>query len=1327
MIRWLHISDLHLNSKGASTAMLRDELPLFLSEQEMRCDYVFCTGDIRTADEKPCVYTDDMADFLKTICCAVGVDTKRLYIVPGNHDIDRDLPNRVAAIKRIMYRPEWVGYYDAKSGVINETDMEGIMEGESDFITFLKKIYPPDRISQYGNPEKPHFNIETDDFNILHLDTTIAYAQGQEKTDLIVGTRALYNVVRELNPNKPTLLLTHYPFTALQQDEKKMLSIMLQKHNVRLWLAGHEHDQLLQKEHYLHSLQAGELRDERGCNATFLVGEYDEKTHYCCIKAYTWFDEGWAQYPYVDLDNKPHTERYECELTSKLEAIKPRTTVKAAEANKEYYYRLPQKVEKSLLPAIECGGAEREFDELLKETWNTDTPHVIMLADGGMGKTTLLLNYCQTTDNLVLYIPAERLAALKLTIERYCIDAVYDGDEGLFRKKLYSRDKEPGITLFVDGLNELDETNERNFILELQSLNQRLKGIRIVVTSRSDFTLRHRMSGYQSVRLHPLKDIQIKGYFTPKEWTVVQESGSLRRLLGNPMMVTVYKEICSVLDEYKDVEFLDWRLPVRNSSDLLHNYYVAQIALMLKRGVTDGEKILIASICIKEYLPFIAYYYESTHSLNYGNNSFREIMDGAMSRIQINEPDYCPIEEYFRLGHLPLVNYMVVQDMLCNELHLLYKDMAVTAFPHQIYRDYMSAQWIVQTSKDADSVDELWNSRVIPTSVITHVRWSSGRYWNGLAETVHAIGVGHADAKHLILNMFDAFPSSQEGGVANYSGLDLRDKLLPDNEYIDAKISLDQSQIDEHSLGLNAGEPRCYTNLCLSPDGAYLAAWAANSIYIYPLQAGNPPFVSQLGKKVSKMMFYGNRLLVMAGNMHVYALDGEWQYVGMIGKKGADNIKQKLKQIVISGDEMHLYYNNREMVYDMRECVILRINQGKEVCQNPVDGDDITSIIKSQALRLNSSLGEIGKSGDDNLKAISYADGRLLLTSGTEVLRVLERGKVLLKDASISGNGARAVTLSYGIFDEGRKVQLWDLDSGTKIKEILCPKEVETIHLSETGEWIMGETAEETWVYSPKTGKEKWYKEHFVSSHQGKLTTFGTCVLRRKENGGVQQWDIVTEETKELKSPFARPTLVCFLRDGSLAAVNDSGRTAKLWSIRNGDVLTLYGDGSDMLSIQMVKQQPFIAVATTDDLVSIYHAGNGARVRKLLTPSKIRMMTVHAEKPIIAVSDGRRRIRLFYYEEKAGRYGKKMGWWKSYDLSGVNGVMDGDVLDIAFNVKNNMLVAVLANGKIVYCGERDCHYSSSFNIITAFNVQAYDFSNVLCTPELQEQLRRNGA
>lgn len=41
MIRWLHISDLHLGSNGAVTAMLRDELPLFLIKEGLKCDYVF--------------------------------------------------------------------------------------------------------------------------------------------------------------------------------------------------------------------------------------------------------------------------------------------------------------------------------------------------------------------------------------------------------------------------------------------------------------------------------------------------------------------------------------------------------------------------------------------------------------------------------------------------------------------------------------------------------------------------------------------------------------------------------------------------------------------------------------------------------------------------------------------------------------------------------------------------------------------------------------------------------------------------------------------------------------------------------------------------------------------------------------------------------------------------------------------------------------------------------------------------------------------------------------------------------------------------------------
>ena len=60
MINWLHISDLHLGSEGAITNMMRDELPDYLKELGVKCDCVFCTGDIRTANVSPNVFTDEV-------------------------------------------------------------------------------------------------------------------------------------------------------------------------------------------------------------------------------------------------------------------------------------------------------------------------------------------------------------------------------------------------------------------------------------------------------------------------------------------------------------------------------------------------------------------------------------------------------------------------------------------------------------------------------------------------------------------------------------------------------------------------------------------------------------------------------------------------------------------------------------------------------------------------------------------------------------------------------------------------------------------------------------------------------------------------------------------------------------------------------------------------------------------------------------------------------------------------------------------------------------------------------------------------------------------
>lgn len=88
-----------------------------------------------------------------------------------------------------------------------------------------------------------------------------------------------------------------------------------------------------------------------------------------------------------------------------------------------------------------------------------------------------------------------------------------------------------------------------------------------------------------------------------------------------------------------------------------------------------------------------------------------------------------------------------------------------------------------------------------------------------------------------------------------------------------------------------------------------------------------------------------------------------------------------------------------------------------------------------------------------------------------------------------------------------------------------------------------------------------------------------------------------------------------------------------------------------------------------------------------------------------------------------------MGWWydNPYLPNESEPEISGDILDITFNTQLGELVAILSNGRIMFFKDKYCRYHSSFSIITAFDVNAYDFRGCICSDELIEQLVRNGA
>lgn len=119
------------------------------------------------------------------------------------------------------------------------------------------------------------------------------------------------------------------------------------------------------------------------------------------------------------------------------------------------------------------------------------------------------------------------------------------------------------------------------------------------------------------------------------------------------------------------------------------------------------------------------------------------------------------------------------------------------------------------------------------------------------------------------------------------------------------------------------------------------------------------------------------------------------------------------------------------------------------------------------------------------------------------------------------------------------------------------------------------------------------------------------------------------------------------------------------------------------------------------------------------------MMVVSPENTVIACSNGQRSLQTFNFYEKTVR-GKKMGWWYPNPYSSQDPAIKGDVLDMAFNTENKELVAILSNGQIMFCHEKYCRFHSAIDMITNFNVDAYDFRGCICSESITNQIRQNG-
>lgn len=252
-ISWVHLSDFHLRA-GAEygrdevlTALIAD-LKIFSGRDEpargaehVPIDFIFVTGDVAHGG-KPEEYVA-AEGFLRSVREVTGVPEERVFVVPGNHDVDRhkDVP---AFLREAIKGPErFEEYWKSPAG------RRALFENKlAAYRAFAERVNSTLRIPE----EQPGGFCRRVDRNdrvvtIVGLSSCwLGQGGDEDHARLVTGKHQLYDLAggvefKELEGADLRLALMHHPLDWMQRFDGRDLSSLLAE-RFDLVLRGHMHE-----------------------------------------------------------------------------------------------------------------------------------------------------------------------------------------------------------------------------------------------------------------------------------------------------------------------------------------------------------------------------------------------------------------------------------------------------------------------------------------------------------------------------------------------------------------------------------------------------------------------------------------------------------------------------------------------------------------------------------------------------------------------------------------------------------------------------------------------------------------------------------------------------------------------------------------------------------------------------------------------------------------------------------------------------------------------------------------------------------------------------
>ncbi len=264
-VTWLHLSDLHLcNPKSgweADTILnaLKEDLEKLKTEQKLQPDLIFVTGDIAfgqlgEGDGKSLKEQYDEAGyFLLEICDIFSIPFNNLYIVPGNHDINRSVVNPVmhsgfdAKMKKIG---EYSAIEDALNKLLKEkgTDWKDFIKRLDEYKAFLEDMGLTHLLKE---PDYLYFS-ETRKINGIPVGIAgfnsawSCYPEAEKGKLWLAGHWQIENLFKSIEDADVKIALMHHPLGWFTKVEEFKIKKDLQ-YQFDILLHGHEHSEWVER------------------------------------------------------------------------------------------------------------------------------------------------------------------------------------------------------------------------------------------------------------------------------------------------------------------------------------------------------------------------------------------------------------------------------------------------------------------------------------------------------------------------------------------------------------------------------------------------------------------------------------------------------------------------------------------------------------------------------------------------------------------------------------------------------------------------------------------------------------------------------------------------------------------------------------------------------------------------------------------------------------------------------------------------------------------------------------------------------------------------